>query len=90
MMGANQRACTELGSSAAQQRRVSSALVLRSSAPAAEAVASTNGAGTPAQFNWYKQWYPVRVVQELDPTVPHAVMLLGMRLVLWKEGNTWR
>lgn len=51
---------------------------------------SINGAETPVKFDWHKQWYPVRVVQELDPSVPHAVMLLGLRLVLWKEGDTWR
>jgi phenylpropionate dioxygenase-like ring-hydroxylating dioxygenase large terminal subunit len=75
---------------AAQQRRCSTALVPRSSAPAAEAQHSTGAAEKPAQFNWYKQWYPVRLVKELDPSAPHAVMLLGLRLVLWKEGNTWR
>jgi hypothetical protein len=102
---ARHRACANLGSLAAQQRRYRTSLVLRSastvellpadsatqaSPPAADAEPSTSDAEAPAQFNWYKQWYPVRIVQELDPSVPHPVMLLGLRLVLWKEGNTWR
>jgi hypothetical protein len=104
-VAARPRACARLGSLAAQQRRYRTALVNRSSAgidvliadcatqtspPAAFAEPSTSGAEAPAHFDWCKQWYPVRIVEGLDPSVPHAVMLLGLRLVLWKEGHTWR
>jgi len=28
-------------------------------------------------FSWTKQWYPMAAVKDLDPTRPHAEMLLG-------------
>ena len=28
-------------------------------------------------FNWRAQWYPVAVVNDLDPSRPHATKLLG-------------
>ena len=28
-------------------------------------------------FNWRAQWYPVAVVDDLDPARPHATKLLG-------------
>jgi len=31
-----------------------------------------------AQFDWVKQWYPLAVADDLDPTRPHAQLLLGM------------
>ena len=42
-------------------------------------------------FQWTKQWYPVAVVDFLDPSRPHAIQLLGKDLVLWRDGsNQWR
>lgn len=38
-------------------------------------------------FQWTKQWYPIAVVELLDPHCPHAVQLLGMDLVLWRDGQ---
>lgn len=37
-------------------------------------------------FQWTKQWYPLAVVELLDPKAPHAVQLLGKDLVLWRDG----
>ena len=36
-------------------------------------------------FQWTKQWYPVAVVDFLDPSRPHAIQLLGKDLVLWRD-----
>ena len=42
-------------------------------------------------FQWTKQWYPVAVVDYLDPSRPHALQLLGKDLVLWRDVNgKWR
>jgi hypothetical protein len=37
------------------------------------------------QMNWAKQWYPVAVVEDLDPKKPKGIMVLGRRLVLWRD-----
>jgi phenylpropionate dioxygenase-like ring-hydroxylating dioxygenase large terminal subunit len=37
-------------------------------------------------FQWMQQWYPVAVVEFLDPTKPHALQLLGKNVVLWRDG----
>jgi hypothetical protein len=37
------------------------------------------------QMNWAKQWYPVAVVEDLDPKKPKGIMALGRRLVLWRD-----
>eukprot|EP00891_Asterochloris_glomerata_P003758 jgi/Astpho2/3758/fgenesh1_pg.00060_%23_58_t len=43
------------------------------------------------QFSWTKQWYPVASTFDLDDSRPHAVMLMGMELVLWKDSSKqWR
>ncbi|WP_245927545.1 Rieske 2Fe-2S domain-containing protein [Aphanothece hegewaldii] len=42
-------------------------------------------------FQWTKQWYPIAVVDFLDPSHPNKVQLLGQDLVLWKDGTgQWR
>ncbi|MGB3558188.1 MAG: Rieske 2Fe-2S domain-containing protein [Geitlerinemataceae cyanobacterium] len=42
-------------------------------------------------FSWTKQWYPLAVVDFLDPTRPHSIQLLGKDLVLWRDGSgKWR
>ena len=35
-----------------------------------------------APFDWLKQWYPLAIEADLDPTQPHAELLMGERLVL--------
>lgn len=42
-------------------------------------------------YEWAKQWYPLAFVEDLDPKVPHAMELLGQRLVLWRDAQErWR
>ena len=36
-------------------------------------------------FQWTKQWYPVAVIEYLEPSRPHAIQLLGRSLVLWRD-----
>ena len=54
--------------------------------PMVEAAArgETPDAGT---FNWTKQWYPVAVIDLLDTSKPHPTQLLGVDLVVWKDGD---
>lgn len=42
-------------------------------------------------FQWTRQWYPLAVVDYLDPKRPHAMQLLGRDVVLWRDGTgSWR
>jgi phenylpropionate dioxygenase-like ring-hydroxylating dioxygenase large terminal subunit len=42
-------------------------------------------------FSWTKQWYPVAVVEFIDPSRPHGIQLLGKELVLWRDREEkWR
>jgi len=44
-----------------------------------------------SQFSWTKQWYPIGVVELLDPSKPNCMKLLGHDLVIWKDGQgVWR
>ena len=38
-------------------------------------------------FNWTKQWYPVAVIDLLDPKKPHPTQLLGVDIIVWKDGD---
>ena len=38
-------------------------------------------------FQWTQQWYPVAVIDDLDPKRPHAIQLLGKSLVIWRDRN---
>ena len=40
------------------------------------------------QFDWLSHWYPINVVETLDPSKPHAAQLLGKNLVIWNDGPT--
>ncbi|HIK08845.1 MAG TPA: Rieske 2Fe-2S domain-containing protein [Oscillatoriaceae cyanobacterium M33_DOE_052] len=40
------------------------------------------------EFNFFQQWYPVSPVEDLDPSKPTPITILGMRLVVWKPGNS--
>mmetsp|Transcript_48018 Transcript_48018/g.121167 ORF Transcript_48018/g.121167 Transcript_48018/m.121167 type:complete len:553 (+) Transcript_48018:475-2133(+) len=51
---------------------------------AADAGVREAGAGA---FVWTKQWWPVAVLEDLDASRPHAVQLMGERLVLWCDGE---
>lgn len=37
-----------------------------------------------SEFNFFQHWYPLSPIEDLDPTQPTAVTLLGLRLVIWK------
>ena len=83
---------------------VSSAAAPTPFAPSAEvdvssaAASITSGFGaehessspTDEQYDWLSQWYPVNVVETLDPSRPHALALLGLSLVIWNDGPTVR
>eukprot|EP00775_Hariotina_reticulata_P012636 gene12636-12765_t len=40
-----------------------------------------------SKFSWAANWYPVHVLDQIDPSRPHAIELLGKQLVLWKDGS---
>ncbi|CAE8645814.1 unnamed protein product, partial [Polarella glacialis] len=40
------------------------------------------------QFLWTKAWYPVHVVDLIDPVRPHKTQLLGRNIVIWNDGPT--
>lgn len=39
------------------------------------------------QFNWMKAWYPVHVIEMMDPGRPHKTQLMGMNIVIWNDGK---
>ncbi|KAH7299823.1 hypothetical protein KP509_24G031300 [Ceratopteris richardii] len=43
------------------------------------------------KFVWKDHWYPVSLIEDLDPSLPTPFQLLGIELVLWcdREGN-WK
>eukprot|EP00879_Flechtneria_rotunda_P013512 GHRR01014109.1.p1 GENE.GHRR01014109.1~~GHRR01014109.1.p1 ORF type:complete len:485 (+),score=156.42 GHRR01014109.1:529-1983(+) len=42
-------------------------------------------------INWFQQWYPLAILQDLDPRRPTATKLLGIPLVVWRDGTKqWR
>lgn len=45
-----------------------------------------------SEFNFFQQWYPVSPIEDLDPTQPTPVTILGIRLVIWKpqSSDTYR
>ena len=45
----------------------------------------------PPAFSWSKQWYPVALLNDLDPRRPMVATLLGQDFVLWRDKNkNWR
>ncbi|GAQ78147.1 pheophorbide a oxygenase family protein [Klebsormidium nitens] len=43
-------------------------------------------------FDWKAHWYAVGVVQDMDPSIPHPLTILGQPVVLWYDRNEakWR
>ncbi|CAB4282651.1 unnamed protein product [Prunus armeniaca] len=43
------------------------------------------------KFNWRDHWYPVSLIEDLDPRLPTPFQLLGRDLVLWydKSSGEW-
>ncbi len=76
-----------------QSRWVTTAGILKlaaaTTATASSSVAflgSSSNDNVPEAFDWWKQWYPMALIRDLDSAVPTKVTLLGRDLVLWKEG----
>ncbi|CAI5956620.1 unnamed protein product [Closterium sp. NIES-64] len=43
------------------------------------------------EFVWEKNWYPVALIEDLDPSRPTAFQLLGRDLVIWRDSQgIWR
>ncbi|XP_030521037.1 pheophorbide a oxygenase, chloroplastic [Rhodamnia argentea] len=44
-----------------------------------------------SKFSWRDHWYPVSLIEDLDPLLPTPFQLLGRDLVLWfdKSNNQW-
>jgi phenylpropionate dioxygenase-like ring-hydroxylating dioxygenase large terminal subunit len=49
--------------------------------------AADGSSPTAGSFNWTKQWYPVAVIDLIDATKPHPTQLLGVDLVVWRDGD---
>jgi hypothetical protein len=58
-----------------------------SSTATASTTASKGSAASSSSFQWLSYWYPVHVLDSIDPSRPHAVELLGKQLVLWRSGD---
>lgn len=43
-------------------------------------------------FFRFKQWYPVAIIDDLDPSLPMHAQLLGLDLAVWWDSNAsqWR
>ncbi|XP_009356948.2 pheophorbide a oxygenase, chloroplastic [Pyrus x bretschneideri] len=42
-----------------------------------------------SKFNWRDHWYPVSLIEDLDPRLPTPFQLLGRDLVIWYDGESW-
>lgn len=61
------------------------------SARSSSAAAASSREAQTEKFQWLTAWYPVFAVDDLDPAKPHAVQLLGRRLVVWRDASkTWQ
>ncbi|KAG6497858.1 pheophorbide a oxygenase, chloroplastic-like [Zingiber officinale] len=49
--------------------------------------ASSSTRSEPA-FSWRDHWYPVSLIEDLDPRVPTPFQLLNRDLVIWKDPNS--
>ncbi|KAF6251152.1 hypothetical protein COO60DRAFT_1705010 [Scenedesmus sp. NREL 46B-D3] len=47
---------------------------------------TSSSSSSSSSFQWLSHWYPVHVLDSIDPTRPHAIELLGKQLVLWRAG----
>lgn len=88
-----------LGCLQGQRRAPPGAAPPTAAAPAAAspALSSSTGAASQAEaqarpavesFNWLAAWYPVLPLSALQPDRPRALRLLGMELVVWRDGAT--
>ena len=49
---------------------------------------STPAPDSGEKFVWRDHWYPVSLVEDLDPRVPTPFQLLNRDLVIWKDPNS--
>ncbi|OVA19482.1 Pheophorbide a oxygenase [Macleaya cordata] len=43
---------------------------------------------TSSKFSWRDHWYPVSLIEDLDPKLPTPFQLLNREIVLWKDRST--
>ena len=41
-----------------------------------------------SEFDFFRQWYPLSPIEDINPNCPTAVVLLGLRLVIWKPKSS--
>ena len=41
-----------------------------------------------SKFSWRDHWYPVSLIEDLDPQVPTPFQLLGRDIVLWFDNSS--
>ena len=62
---------------------------LRVAAPTSDrSEPSTSAPSSGERFVWRDHWYPVSLVEDLDPRVPTPFQLLNRDLVIWKDPNS--
>ncbi|KAF7823327.1 Pheophorbide a oxygenase, chloroplastic [Senna tora] len=49
------------------------------------------GESSSSKFSWRDHWYPVSLIEDLDPRLPTPFQLLGREIVLWydKSNSEW-
>ncbi|CAN6218196.1 unnamed protein product, partial [Urochloa humidicola] len=50
-----------------------------------QAEPSTSAPDSGEKFSWRDHWYPVSLVEDLDPSRPTPFQLLNRDLVIWKD-----
>ncbi|RWW74745.1 hypothetical protein BHE74_00017297 [Ensete ventricosum] len=77
-----------------RRRRRSCLSVATPSSPAAanpaveESQEAEEASPSESSFSWRDHWYPVSLIEDLDPRVPTPFQLLNRDLVLWKDPNS--
>lgn len=49
---------------------------------------TTSDSSSDEKFSWRDHWYPVSLVEDLDPQYPIPFQLLNRDLVIWKDPNS--
>jgi len=39
---------------------------------------------TDLKFNFFQHWYPISPIEDIDPNTPTSIVILGLKLVVWK------
>ena len=65
--------------------------VVSTSDPKTRSSDSPPSSSSSSKFQWEKHWYPVSLIEDLDPTRPTPFQLLGRDIVIWKDAQgLWR